>query len=251
MPLNKVIDIGIKSGKIVQVADNLKPGAATRVLDAKGLYVSPGWIDLHTHVFAAGDSAEAVHPDRDSGVYTGVTTIADPGGFRSDEFDAFRRDVIDKSITRVLGFTNIAAHRQKPGEPMHGEWSLFDQELTINTIAKNKDVLMGVKVLSSNRHAGNLTVTPTKLAVQAARETGTHVMAHIGMAPPLIQEVLNLLGPGDICHALLQGLPDGHLPQRRAACPRSLEGARTRRPLRPRPRIGQLRLDSRPQRAQA
>ena len=77
--LNKVIDIGIKSGKIVQVADNLKPGAATRVLDAKGLYVSPGWIDLHTHVFAAGDSAEAVHPDRDSGVYTGVTTIADPG----------------------------------------------------------------------------------------------------------------------------------------------------------------------------
>ncbi|HUG81918.1 MAG TPA: amidohydrolase/deacetylase family metallohydrolase [Bryobacterales bacterium] len=207
--LNKVIDIGIKADKIVQVADNLKPGAATRVLDAKGLYVSPGWIDLHTHVFAAADGGEAVHPDRDSGVYTGVTTIADPGGFRSDEFDAFRRDVIDKSITRVLGFTNIAAHRQKRGEPMHGEWSLFDQELTINTIAKNKDVLMGVKVLSSNRHAGNLTVTPTKLAVQAARETGTHVMAHIGMAPPLIQEVLNLLGPGDIVTHCFKGFPMG------------------------------------------
>jgi len=206
--LNKRTDVGIKSGKIVQLADRLKPGPKTRVLDAKGLYVSPGWIDLHAHVFV-GTSSNAVHPDRDAGVHTGVTTIADPGGFHSDEFDSFRREVVDKSVTRALGFTNIAAHRGKPGEPMQGEWSVFDQQLTINTIARNKDVLMGVKVLSSNRHAGNLGITPTKLAVQAARETGTHVMAHIGMAPPLIQEVLNLLGPGDIVTHCFKGFPMG------------------------------------------
>ena len=206
--LNRVTDIGISSGKIVKVADGLKPAARTRVLDAKGLYVSPGWIDLHAHVFV-GTSSNAVHPDRDAGVHAGVTTLADPGGFRSDEFDAFRRDIVDKSVTRVVGFTNIAAHRGRPGEPMQGEWSLFDQQLTINTIAQNKDVLMGVKVLSSNRHAGNLGITPTKMAVQAARETGTHVMAHVGMAPPLIQEVLNLLGPGDIVTHSFKGFPMG------------------------------------------
>ena len=205
---NKVADIGIKAGRIVQVADKLKPGPQTRVVEAKGLYVSPGWIDLHAHVFV-GTSSNAVHPDRDAGVHAGVTTLADPGGFRSDEFDVFRREIVDKSVTRVLGFTNIAAHRGEPGTPMQGEWSVFDQQLTINTIAKNKDVLMGVKVLSSNRHAGNLGIMPTKLAVQAARETGTHVMAHIGMAPPLIQEVLNLLGPGDIVTHCFKGFPMG------------------------------------------
>lgn len=206
--LNRVTDVGIKSGKIVRVGNGLKPGPETRVLDAKGLYVSPGWIDLHAHVFL-GVSSSAVHADRDAGVHAGVTTLADPGGFRSDEFRAFRRDIADRSVTRVLGFTNIAAHRGTPGEPMQGEWSVFDQQLTINTIANNKDILMGVKVLSSNRHAGNLGITPTKLAVQAARETGTHVMAHIGMAPPLIQEVLNLLGPGDIVTHCFKGFPMG------------------------------------------
>ena len=205
---NKVADVGIKAGKIVRVADMLDRGRSTRVLDAGGLYVSPGWIDLHAHVFI-GTSSSAVHPDLDAGVHAGVTTLADPGGFRSSEIDTFRREIIDKSITRIVGFVNIAAHRNKKGTPVQGDWSLFDQELTIKTIAENKDVLKGVKVLSSNRHAGNLGITPTKLAVQAARETGTHVMAHIGMAPPLIQEVLNLLGPGDIVTHCFKGFPMG------------------------------------------
>ena len=64
--------------------------------------------------------------------------------------------------------------------------SRFDQKRTIQTLVANRDVLKGVKVLSSQRHSGNLDIVPTKLAVQAARESGTHVMAHIGQAPPLI-----------------------------------------------------------------
>ena len=204
---NKIADVGIKAGKIVRVADKLPHGDA-HVLDAGGLYVSPGWIDLHAHVFI-GTSSSAVHPDRDAGVHAGVTTLADPGGFRSSGFHEFRSEIIDKSTTRVLGFVNVAAHRNKKGTPMQGDWALFDQQLTIKTIAENKDVLKGVKVLSSNRHAGNLGIIPTKLAVQAARETGTHVVAHIGMAPPLIQDVLNLLGPGDIVTHCFKGFPMG------------------------------------------
>jgi dihydroorotase len=194
---NKTADIGITNGKIVRVADSLPRDRADRVLDAKGLYVSPGWIDLHAHVFI-GTSSNAVHPDRDAGVYAGVTTLADPGGFRSSEMDEFRSKIVDKSITRVLGFVNVAAHRNESGTPMQGHWKLFDQVLTIKTIEENKDILKGVKVLASIIHAGNLGITPTKLAVQAARETGTHVMAHVGKAPPVVQDVLSLLGPGDI-----------------------------------------------------
>ena len=206
--VNKTADIGIAKGKIVRVADSLSPGRARRVLDAKGLYVSPGWIDLHTHVFL-GTSSNAVHPDQDAGVHAGVTTLAEPGGFRSTEVDAFRRTIIDKSVTRVIGFVNVTAHRNGAGMPMQGSWELFDQEITIKAIEENKDILKGVKVLASIIHAGNLGTTPTKLAVQAARETGTHVMAHIGKAPPIVQDTLNLLGPGDIVTHSFRGFPGG------------------------------------------
>lgn len=207
---NKPADIGIKAGKIAAVAERIDRTRATRVLEAGGLYVSPGWIDLHAHIFR-GVNPLGVHADRDAGVHVGVTTVADPGGFCSDDFPRYRREVVEKSVTRVLGFVNVAAHRSKGDAPMQGDWSLFDQEITIKTVLENRDVIKGVKVLSSIRHAGNLTLTPTQLAVQAARETGTHVVAHIGMAPPLIQDVLNLLGPGDFVTHCFKGFPMGIL----------------------------------------
>jgi dihydroorotase len=205
---NAVADVGIRGGKIALVAPTIERARGARVVEAKGLYVSPGWIDLHAHIFV-GAAPTAVHPDRDAGVNVGVTTVADPGGFCADEIDRYRREIVEKSVTRVVGFVNVAAHRHKPGTPMQGDFSLFDQELTIKTVDQNRDVIKGVKVLSSIYHAGNLTLTPTQLAVQAARETGTHVMAHIGMAPPLIQDVLNLLGPGDIVTHCLKGFSMG------------------------------------------
>lgn len=207
----QLADIGIKDGKIAMTAAQLDRSAASQVLDAKGLLASPGWIDLHAHVFF-GHKKNAVHPDRDAGVHTGVTTLADPGGFVSSEFDLFRSTVVAKSATRVLGFVNISATRyadRTTRQPVHGDWSLFDQELTIKTIVENRDVIQGVKVLSSVRHSGNLGITPTRLAVQAARESGTRVMAHIGMAPPLIQDVLNLLEQGDIITHCFKGFPSG------------------------------------------
>jgi dihydroorotase len=196
-----VMSVGVKGGQIVQVAEQLDPTQAAQVVDASGLYVSPGWVDLHAHVFSGG-----VDADRDVGVYAGVTTMADPGGPRASDFDAFRSRVVAKSVTRVFGFLNVSAH---PGSPVHGDWTLFDQKLTIKTLVDNPDVLKGVKVLSSQRHSGNLDIVPTKLAVQAARESGTRVMAHIGVAPPLIQDVLNLLGRGDIVTHCLKGFPAG------------------------------------------
>lgn len=199
-----VADVGIKARKIVQVAQKLDPAQAAQVLDVRGLYVSPGWIDLHVHVF--GSLVGVVDADQDAGVHVGVTTLADAGGVCAANFAEFRRAVVDRSQTRVLGFLNVSA---QPGSPIHGDVSRFDQKRTIETLAANRDVLKGVKVLSSERHSGNLDIVPTKLAVQAARETDTHVMAHIGMAPPLIQDVLSLLDRGDIVTHCFKGFPAG------------------------------------------
>ncbi len=196
--------IAIKAGKIVPMAEKLDPSQAARVIDASGLYVSPGWIDLHAHVF--GSLTGVVNADQDVGVHAGVTTLAEAGGVRATDYDQFRRKLVEQARTRVLGFLNVSAH---PGSPVHGDTSLFDQKLTIKTLLANRDVLKGVKVLSSQRHSGNLDIVPTKLAVQAARESGTHVMAHIGVAPPLIQDVLDLLGRGDIITHCFKGFPGG------------------------------------------
>lgn len=206
--LHQIADIAIANGKIVEVADRINQTRARRIIDAKGLYVTPGWIDLHTHVFT-GTASNAIDADKDAGVYTGVTTLAEPGGFRGSEVDAFRRDIVDKSLTRVIGFVNVAAHRNEEGVPMQGSWKLFDQEITIQAIEDNRDILKGVKVLASIIHAGNLGTIPTKLAVQAARETGTHVMAHIGKAPPIVQDTLSFLSKGDIVTHSMRGFPGG------------------------------------------
>jgi dihydroorotase len=200
-----VADVGIKGERIIEVSETLDPHAAARVVDARDLYVSPGWIDMHAHVFLERRRI-AVHPDRDAGVHTGVTTVVDPGGFGSSDFKQFRSEIIEKSMTRILGFVNVSAYE---GSPVHGDYTLFNQKLTINTLVENGVVLKGVKVLASERHCGNLGIVPVKLAVQAARESNTHVMAHIGMAPPLIQDVLNLLARGDIVTHCLKGFPAG------------------------------------------
>lgn len=202
---NRLADIAVRKGKIVQVAEALDPRQATQVIDATGLYVSPDWIDLHSHVFF-GFHSIAVRPDEDSGVYTGVTAAVEAGGFEATNIDLFRREIIEKSLTRVLGFINISAHRDTP---LHGDWSRFDQKLTIQTMLDNLDILKGVKVMASNRHSANLGIIPTQLAVQAARESGTRVMAHIGMAPPLVQDVLNLMEEGDIITHCFKGFPSG------------------------------------------
>jgi len=197
--------VAIKAGKVVQVAENFDPHQAARVIDATGLYVSPGWIDLHAHVF--GSMTGVVNADQDVGVHAGVTTMAEAGGVRASSFAEFRRTIVEPSRTRVLGFLNVSA--RPGGPPVHGDASLFDQKLTIDTILANRDVLQGVKVLSSQRHSGNLGIIPTELAVQASRETGTRVMAHIGVAPPLIQHVLKLLDRGDIVTHCFKGFPGG------------------------------------------
>jgi dihydroorotase len=92
----RALNIGLKHGKIVQVAEKLDAAQAVQVLDVNGLYVSPGWIDLHAHFFNMG-----VDADRDVGVYAGVTTAVDPGGPRASDFADFRR-VVEKSATRLL-----------------------------------------------------------------------------------------------------------------------------------------------------
>lgn len=167
--------------------------------------MSAGWIDLHVHCYLGSDVINGVDPDRDCGVETGVTTVCDTGSVGAEDYADFRRQT-ERASTRVLAYLNVSARLDRP---RHGDWTLFDQPLTIATAAAHREQLIGIKVLASQRHCGNLGLTPVKLAVQAAREADTPLMVHIGAAPPIIQDVLELLGPGDVVTHCFKSYPRG------------------------------------------
>lgn len=195
--IDRVADIAVGDGKIVGIGD-YSTVTGVEVLDAAGLIASPGWIDLHTHVFD-GAGPSGVHPDHHAGINTGVTTVVDAGSAGAGSWEAFRERMIKPSATRVLGYLNVSL-MPSSGGPRHGTWDNFAQGKTIPLAEQEAAAgyCVGIKVLASQTHCGNLGITPVKLARQAARLSGTGLMVHIGNAPPVIEDVLNLLDEGDI-----------------------------------------------------
>src|SRR5688500_2217884 len=118
--IDGVMDVAITDGKIVQVGKNIDARKALQVVNAKGFYVTPGLIDIHSHNFfgtepdhAYSNGTSALPPDGFT-FRTGVTTVVDAGGSGWKNFPTFKKNVIDISQTRVLALLNIV------GEGMRG-----------------------------------------------------------------------------------------------------------------------------------
>ena len=118
---NGKFDVAIKDGKIAAVEPNIAASRAYKTVDAGGLYVTPGLIDIHGHVYTgtgergsyAGDNS--VYPDGFT-FRVGVTTIVDAGGSGWRNFEDFKSRVIDRSRTRVLAMLNIVGHGMRGGQ---------------------------------------------------------------------------------------------------------------------------------------
>lgn len=200
--VDAVMDVGIAGRKIAAVASNLAPSRARDVVDANGLYVTPGLIDIHAHVFwgseadaAYSNGYSAVQPD-DHSFRSGQTTLVDAGGSGWRNFPQFKEQVIDRSKTRVLAFLNIVGSGMKGG-PVEQNLSDMDAKLTAMRIRQYKDVIVGVKVA----HYSGPDWDPVTRAVAAGTETGVPVMVDFGgHTPPLALDELLLkhLRPGDI-----------------------------------------------------
>jgi len=117
---NDVRDVAIGAGVIAAVAPRIDPATATQTVDATGLYVTPGLVDIHTHVYAgtgepnsyAGDNS--IYPDGFT-FRVGVTTIVDAGCSGWRNFDDFKARIISRSRTRVLALLNIVGHGMRGG----------------------------------------------------------------------------------------------------------------------------------------
>lgn len=195
--IDAVRDIAVKDGKISGIGE-YPAESADRAIDAAGLIASPGWIDMHAHVFGGAVMSGGVNADREAGIAAGVTTVVDAGSSGAGTWKGLKEYVTEPSTTRVLAFLNVSLMPARG--PRHGDWQNFSQGTTIELAEREAAAgfCVGIKVLASQTHCGNLGITPVKLARQAARLSGTGLMVHIGNAPPVIEDVLNLLGEGDI-----------------------------------------------------
>jgi dihydroorotase len=209
--IDEVMDIAVNNGKIAQVAKNIDAKQAMQVVEAKGLIVCPGLIDIHTHDFV-GPNADQAYMNGPGGVLpdgftfrSGVTTVVDAGSSGWRTFPDFKRNVIDRSQTRVLAFLNIV------GEGMRGgayEQRVDDMDARAAAIVAraNPGVIVGIKLA----HFTGPDWTPTDRAVQAGTIANIPVMVDFGGSAPAlsIEELfLRRLRPGDIfthCFAQLE-----------------------------------------------
>ena len=206
--LDKVTDIAFAGGKVAAIGANL---SGNSVRDVAGKIVTPGLIDLHTHVYWGGTSlgVEAELLARSGG----VTTFIDAGSAGPGNFHGFRRHVIERSAVRILPYLNIAF----PGifafskAVMLGEnvdMRLIDARETARVAREHKDLVLGIKVRVGRSASGASGVKPLDIALDVAEETGLPVMAHLDAPPPSRREVLERLRPGDVLTHCFRPFPN-------------------------------------------
>lgn len=205
--LHGTADVAVRDGKIAAVGPSLAADPAAQTVDARGLLVMPGLIDLHVHVYR-GHVSIGLEPDPlcPAG---GVTTLLDAGSAGSFNFEGFRRDVIDRAETRILALVNLSCMGLAAfpnGELLERRYA--DVKGAVETIRRHPGIAVGVKIRAGSHiiGAGEQGWANLKDAVTAARASGTWLMVHIGESPMPIPELVEHLAPGDcITHCFRAG----------------------------------------------
>ena len=212
---DETADIAFGDGKVTEIGRDLAARGAETV-DVRGLFVVPGLIDLHTHVYWGGTSlgVDAAEVARRSG----TTTFVDAGSAGPGIFHGFRRHVIEPSPLRIIPYLNVSF----PGIFALGpavavgecaDLRLLDPRECVRVIGTNRDLIAGVKVRVGRNAGGASGVAPLDIALEVAEETGLPVMAHLDNPPPSRLEVLTRLRRGDILTHCFRPFPNAPVQQ--------------------------------------
>ena len=182
--VSAVRDVAIRGGKIAAVAEHIDPASAFKVVSARGLYVTPGLVDIHVHVYAgtgepgsyAGDNSQ--YPDGFT-FRVGVTTVADAGCAGWRNFEDFKQRVIDRSKTRVLAFLNIVGHGMR-GAKYENDLSDMEAKPAAEMALRHKGLIVGIKTA----HYAGPEWTPVEYAVEAGTLANIPVMVDFGANRP-------------------------------------------------------------------
>lgn len=199
-------DVAIRQGRIAAVEPSIDPARSRKTVDATGLLITPGLIDLHVHVFFtagnpgawAGDNS--VQPDAFS-FRTGVTTMVDAGSSGWRNFEYFRTTVIDRARTRVFALINIAGFGMISDATEQDD---FNPDAIAKLAAKHKDVVVGIK----SAHYQKPDWESVDEAVEAGKKANLPVMVDFGFflpQRPYYKLVNEHLRPGDISTHMFRG----------------------------------------------
>lgn len=200
--LDQVMDVAIKDGKIARIAPNIPAIGAKSVINAKGLIVTAGLLDIHGHNFYGtqdhaylSNGYSSLPPDGFT-FRNGVTTIVDVGGAGWKNFRTFKEQTIDRSRTRVLSFLNIVGSGMKGGA-IEQNIEDMNPKMTAYVAKQNAETIVGVKLA----HYSGFDWEPVNRAVAAGRQSGIPVMIDFGGSDPelsLETLLMEKLRPGDI-----------------------------------------------------
>src|SRR5947209_2707662 len=189
-------DIAVSSGRIAAIAPDLSGALAAQVVDARDQYVTPGLVDLHTHCYW-GATYWGIEADPVA-ARTGVTTWVDAGSAGAYSFPGFRRYVVEASRTRLFAFLHISSIGLIARTYESSNLDYCDVELATTILEANRDVIVGIKVRMDRDNTRGTGLEPMRRARKLADRTKLPLMVHIGIAPPQISEIVELLRPGDI-----------------------------------------------------
>jgi dihydroorotase len=209
--IDGIRDVAFAEGKVAAVSADLKADRSTQVRDVKGKIVTPGLIDLHTHVYWGGTSLgiDAEEFCRTSG----VTTSIDTGSAGPGNFAGFRKHVIEPSQVRILAYLHVSfagifafSKRIMVGES--GDLRLINPIDAVEVARAHRDTIVGIKVRVGRFASGDSGIAPLDIALQVADEAGLPLMAHIDEPPPSYEDVIARLRPGDVLTHCFRPFPN-------------------------------------------
>jgi len=207
--IDRVADVAFSGGKVVAIGDNLVEGAHA-IKDVAGKIVTPGLIDLHTHVYWGGTSLGVDPLVLARG---GCTTLVDTGSAGPGNYPGFLEHVIKPSPVRIIAYLNVSfagiygfSKRVMVGES--GDLRLMAPIDAVEVAAANRDTLAGIKVRVGFNASGNSGIVPLDIGRQVADRLDMPMMVHIDIPPPTLPEVLERMREGDVLTHCFRPFPN-------------------------------------------
>lgn len=210
--IDRVMDIAVKDGLIAAVGADLQVTDSTSVKELSGRLVTPGLIDLHTHIYWGGTSL-GVDPN-DYASASACTTLVDAGSAGPGNFAGFREHIIAHAQPRICAYLNISfpgiyafSERVMVGEC--ADMRLLSAQDCVDVADANSDLIIGIKVRIGRVAGGDSGVHPLDVALEVAEELGLPIMCHLDLPPPGRSRVVNRLRPGDVLTHCFRPFPGG------------------------------------------
>jgi dihydroorotase len=190
------LDVGIARGRVAAVEPAIPAESAREVVDAAGQLVLPGLVDLHTHVYRGatywGIDADAL------AWRTGVTTWLDAGSAGAYTLPGFREWIAERARVRVYALLNISSIGLVAENWELANLEHLDEGLCRRLVEGNRDLVLGVKARMGTPTVGENGVEPLRRARRVAEACELPLMVHIAHGPPEIDDVIDLMRPGDV-----------------------------------------------------